>query len=170
MEAIKSTAPDYPYSILPYSYYGMISNLVLNPIISTVMDTTTCINDTECASYLLSGGVWVTAPWMPADHPEYPLVSLDNVPAIQVDFRGKHGPKDFKESDCQLIGSADELIGAELCIREEGSGEIYAGKARLFFSTPRLLFPVLRHSGQVFTSAPRVCWMESASQPPLLPI
>jgi hypothetical protein len=78
---------------------------------------------------------------MPADHPDYPLVWLKDVPAIQVDFSGKHGPKDFKKSDCQLLGSDKDLIGAELCIREKGSGEIYAGKIKLFFSTSDIFFP-----------------------------
>jgi hypothetical protein len=130
LETLNSTAPEYPFSILPYTYYGMINNLISNPIISSAADTTACLDDEEdCASYLLSGGVWQTAPWMPSTHPDYPLVKLDNVPTIQVDFRGKHGPRAFRDEDCQLVGSPLALIGAEFCVREMGSnGALYGGK------------------------------------------
>jgi hypothetical protein len=67
---------------------------------------------------------------MPPGHEEHPLVRLDNVPAIQVDFRGKHGPKNFKKKECQLLGTDMDgnLIAAELCISKIESGGIYAGR------------------------------------------
>jgi hypothetical protein len=130
LETLNNTAPDYPFSILPYSLTSILSNLIANPIVSTVVESNSCPDyDDDCASYLLSGGIWSMAPWIPGNHSTYPLVRLNDVPAIQIDFRGNHGPRDFKDDDCQLFGSPKDLIGAELCVREEGSnGGIYSGK------------------------------------------
>ena len=110
----------------------MVNNLITNSAISTVVDSITCRDkDTDCASYLLSGGVWETAPWMPSGYEDHPIVRIDNVPAVQVDFQGKHGPKDFNTTtDCQLLGSGEDLIAAEVCVRETQSGVIYAGALR----------------------------------------
>jgi len=130
-EDLNSTAPDYPFSILPYSYYGMVNNLITNSAISTVVDSITCRDeDADCAAYLLSGGVWETAPWMPPGFEDHPIVRIDNVPAVQVDFQGKHGPKDFNTTDCQLLGSDEDMIAAEICVRATKSGAIYAGSSR----------------------------------------
>ncbi|KAK0616412.1 hypothetical protein B0T14DRAFT_568017 [Immersiella caudata] len=104
---------------VPYSYSSVVHNLITNTLFSTVGDPIQCQRsnrDLECASYILSGGLSMAAPWTPSGMPDYPLVRIPKVPAIQLEFQGRSGLKSFATDDCTLFGSNDTLIAAEFCL------------------------------------------------------
>jgi len=115
---------------VPYSFSSVVHNLITNNLFSTVADPIQCQHsgrDLECASYILSGGLSMVAPWTPSGMPDYQLVRIPKVPAVQVEFRGRSGPKSFATDDCMLFGSNDTLIAAELCLSVTNDGALHAG-------------------------------------------
>jgi hypothetical protein len=128
MEQLSATDNNTQHTILPYTYYGWANNIVTNPTLSTVMEPSS--SGPANISYLLSGGVWGAAPWVPRDHEDQMFVRLDQVPGMQLDFQGKHGPNDFQKDQCRVLGNRDDdnLIAAELCLRTTDTGGIYAGE------------------------------------------
>ncbi|KAJ4407286.1 hypothetical protein N0V82_009955 [Gnomoniopsis sp. IMI 355080] len=90
IDYLQGLSPDYPYTVLPYTQFCAAYTLVLNPLIATVSEPVACISDTpgDCMSYLLSGGLEMVAPWVPELDPDFPMVKIDNVQAVQMDFSG----------------------------------------------------------------------------------
>lgn len=60
---LNSLAPNYPFKVLPYAYFGEINDLISNYFYATTADPIQCEPENEnttafqCAAYLLSGGV-----------------------------------------------------------------------------------------------------------------
>lgn len=116
--------------VIPYSYSSVVYNLITNTLFSTVAEPLLCTpseGDIDCASYILSGGLSFAAPWTPAGHQGHPLVRIGDVPAVQVEFHGRSGPRSFNDSDCVLFGSEGALIAAELCLASV-DGSMHAGE------------------------------------------
>jgi len=125
-------ASAYPFSIVPYSYYGIVWNLVTNPVYSTVVDPIYCKpipGSLHCASYLLSGGLAMMTPW-PEGFADHPLVFIKDVPAVQLEFEGRSGGTKFDKKECQILGANYSLISAELCVRQVGESSIRSGKSQ----------------------------------------
>lgn len=127
MNFLQSTAPGYPYAILPFTYFAAVYILVVNPLISTISEPVHCVG-TGCVSYLLSGGLEMVAPWQNSEHAGYPMVKIENAPSMQFDFSG---PVDsaFSESDCDVFGQQGFAIGIKMCVaRDAGTeGSLRAG-------------------------------------------
>ncbi|KAJ4386439.1 hypothetical protein N0V93_009335 [Gnomoniopsis smithogilvyi] len=87
---LQGLSPNYPYTVLPYTQYAAAYTLVLNPLIATVSEPVACISDApgDCMSYLFSGGLEMVTPWIPKQDTDYPMVKIDNVQAVQMDFSG----------------------------------------------------------------------------------
>ncbi|KAH8671538.1 hypothetical protein BX600DRAFT_434637 [Xylariales sp. PMI_506] len=114
---------DPPFSVIPYSYSSVVYNLVTNSLFSTITEPLGCQRsdrDLNCESYILSGGLSMTAPWTPPGNLDHPLVRIANVPSIQVEFLGHSGNISFESSDCVLFGSNETYIAAELCLAAVG--------------------------------------------------
>lgn len=112
------TRPDSPQIALHYSYYSNVHNLITNPLFSAIAAPQHCtpIDDNiSCASYILTGGLSLTAPWTPPGHPSHPLVRIRRVPSIQLDFHPPPPPT-FLPSSCTILGSSTALISAKLCL------------------------------------------------------
>jgi len=116
--------------VIPYSYSSVVYNLITNTLFSTVTEPLMCMpseGDLDCESYILSGGLSFAAPWTPPGHQDHPLVRIADVPAVQVEFQGRSGPRSFKDSECVLFGSEGAFIAAELCLAP-ADGSMHAGK------------------------------------------
>jgi hypothetical protein len=93
----------------------MAYNLVVNSMHSTAVDPIRCHGD-GCNSYLLTGGLLMTTPWTPEAFPTYPLVKIQSVPAVQLEF--KNSPESiFASNDCLIYGSENILIGIRMCLK-----------------------------------------------------
>lgn len=120
---------DPPTTIVPYAYSSVVHNLITNSLFSTVAEPIHCEpsdRDLECASYILSGGLSMAAPWTPDGNPDHPLVRIRHVPTIQAEFQGRSGAKSFSDSDCLFFGSERSRIAAELCLSAIG-GSMHVG-------------------------------------------
>lgn len=126
---LRSTAGDYPYEILPYTYFAAVYTLVLNPLITTVSQPVSCRIGDERESYLLSGGLEEVTPWVPQDHNEYPLVKIDRAAALQLDFTATANDS-FQSADCEIFGETGFAIGIRLCVVEVESIDPYPGTLR----------------------------------------
>jgi hypothetical protein len=117
---LRGTAPQYDKQILPYTYYAAAYTLLLNPLISTISEPVQCSPDPggSCFSYLLSGGLEMVAPWARNPNPEYPMVKIERVPAVQLDFQGPQLDTHFEDGDCDVFGEEGFSIGIRLCITE----------------------------------------------------
>ncbi len=128
-DELRGLAPQYPYQVLPYSSFAMVNSLVADPTYSTVSTPVACAGD-GCSSYLLSGGLVMTTPWVPMGYGDHPMVKVDDVPSIQLDFdRAAAAAASFADADCSVYGSPDTTIGVRLCLRTAGSspGRLLAG-------------------------------------------
>jgi len=114
LEYLASLSPEYPFQVLPYTYYAAVYNLVANSMFSTVAEPIDCQGE-WCVAYLLSGGVIMATPWIPEGNTTYPMVKLDNVPSMHLEFESTVGD-DFHEEDCQAFGSDDTKIGVRFCV------------------------------------------------------
>ncbi|KAJ8128335.1 hypothetical protein O1611_g5298 [Lasiodiplodia mahajangana] len=116
MDALHSTAPDYPYEVLPYTYYAAVYTLVLNPLVTSISKPVAC-ETRSCISYLLSGGLEYVAPWVPQGNDDHDLIKIGKVPSVQLDF--ETGPSsEFLETECETFGEFGFTIGIRLCIAE----------------------------------------------------
>ncbi|KAK1836854.1 hypothetical protein QBC39DRAFT_429866 [Podospora conica] len=116
-------------AIVPYAFSSIVHNLITNSLFSTVADPISCQPSEryiECASYIISGGLSMVAPWTPDGNPDHPLVRIRDVPTIQAEFEGRSGPKSFSNRDCLLLGSERSHISAELCLSDV-SGSMHVG-------------------------------------------
>ena len=79
-------------------------------------------------SYLLSGGLEMVAPWVPQGHIDHPLVKIEQVPSIQMDF-GWLVNDTFDDIDCDIFGEYGFRLGIRLCVAEDTSatGSFRAG-------------------------------------------
>lgn len=127
-----SLQPDYPYQTVPYNYLASAYSLVVNPLFATVAKPRKC-NTQPCYSYLLSGGLSSVIPWVPRDHADYSFVRVKHAPSIQADFEG-HLAKNisFSNSECDIFGQEDILIGIRLCLRMSPTepGTLMAGRTK----------------------------------------
>lgn len=127
IERFKNITPEYPYQIVPFSAVSSIYSLIGNSIYTTNAPPLDCDG---CDSYLLTGGVIMTTPWIPAGFDAYPLVEIETLPAIQVQFRRAIDEKDrFQDADCDVFGRKGYLIGIKMCVAESKvlAGSLAAG-------------------------------------------
>lgn len=112
---LKGLSPTYPYTVLPYTYYAAVYTLVLNPLLTTIVDPVSCSSaKTEnCMSYLFTGGLEMVAPWVTSEYTDYPMVKVDNAPAVQMDFSGvlEVDQVPFDDADCDIYGDSETTIG-----------------------------------------------------------
>ncbi|KAK4445479.1 hypothetical protein QBC34DRAFT_472396 [Podospora aff. communis PSN243] len=121
-----------PTSIVPYAYSSVVHNLIANSLLSTVAKPVLCESserDLECASYIISGGLSLAAPWTPVGNPDHPLVRIKDVPTIQTEFQGRYmtGPSPFSDTDCLFFGSNRSRIAADFCLSASAEGQMHAG-------------------------------------------
>ncbi|KAK0627904.1 hypothetical protein B0T14DRAFT_422946 [Immersiella caudata] len=127
----QDTSP--PTTIVPYAYSSVVHNLITNSLFSTVAEPILCQpseRDLDCASYVVSGGLSLAAPWTPTGNPDHPLVRIRGVPAIQTEFQGRRGAgSSFLDSDCIFFGSRTNRsrIAADLCLSASPDGLLHAG-------------------------------------------
>ncbi|KAK7946989.1 uncharacterized protein PG986_011310 [Apiospora aurea] len=114
---LESLAPGYPYTTMPYRYYVMAGSLVTYLTFGVVAEPVYCRGD-GCFSYLLSGGLEMAIPSVPPGYPEYPLVRIANVPAVQMEFSHLRGDGRFDRKDCSIYGAPATPIGIELCLTQ----------------------------------------------------
>ncbi|KAK3393850.1 hypothetical protein B0H63DRAFT_505672 [Podospora didyma] len=127
LDFMRSLQPDYPYDTLPYSYYAAAYNLVGNQMFSTSSPAKDCPTN-DCYCYLLSGGIIYATPWIPQGYEQYPLVKLDNVPSVQVDFAPMPIGHVFSDSDCDVFGQNGIQVGVRVCVNySASSGALNAG-------------------------------------------
>ena len=128
IESLQATAPDYPYQVLPFTYFAAVYILVANPLISTISSPVHCLDGSNCISYLLSGGLEMVAHWTPEGYEEYSMVKIDRVPSVQLDFSRPTSDK-FYSTDCSIFGQSGTTIGIRLCVAQDQStlGLVRAG-------------------------------------------
>lgn len=128
---LKALSPDYEYEVLPYSSYAIAYDLVTNPTYATESLPISC-QDGECDSYLLSGGVLMTTPWIPTGYSMHPVVKIDSVPAVQLDFEKELDEQAFSDTDCITYGADGVLIAIRMCLQthESRPGSLIAGEYR----------------------------------------
>lgn len=132
---LQGLSPAYPYTVLPYTYYAAAYTLVLNPLITTIVDPVSCPSQKtgDCMSYLFTGGLEMVAPWVPSEHTDYPMIKVDNAPAVQIDFSDVLvvDQEPFADSDCDVYGDLETTIGIKLCVEEESTGTLRSGMSNL---------------------------------------
>lgn len=127
MEMLKNLSDGYRPQIVPFSVLSTVYSLVGNPMYGT---NTAPLECDGCDSYLLTGGVFLATPWMPTGYDAYPLVNIDRIQAIQLEFKGWMSEEDgFRNEDCDIYGSKGFLIGIKMCIANSKTypGSIIAG-------------------------------------------
>jgi len=131
LRALSDTAPDYPLNILPYTYYGIVYNLLANPLFTTAVDPIRCSKSDEnlsCQAHLLSGGLSMVTPFNPGGHRDYNLVRVPETPTTQLDSSGRQRlPQKFLDSDCDVFGSNDTLIAVKFCLSRLPDHTLQAG-------------------------------------------
>lgn len=130
LQRFQTTNDGYGFAVLPYSTVITASNLVINPMHSTPIDPVACQSDRVCHGFLISGGLMMTTPWPPVDEPSYPVVSVRDAPATQIDFvRGIHNDAFDDANDCTTFGGEGFLIGIKFCLARSQStiGSLFAG-------------------------------------------
>ena len=136
----------YNYVVLPYSTLVTASNLIVNTMHSTAIDPVTCEDTRVCQSYLLSGGLIMTTPWPPINFTSYPVITIHNVPSIQIDFaRGVYNDTFIDTRDCAVFGKAGFTIGMKFCLARSNStvGSLISGMLDKFSTV--YIAKVFRH-------------------------
>ncbi|KAI1967016.1 hypothetical protein LOZ58_000509 [Ophidiomyces ophidiicola] len=132
LQKLQNLTPEYPYRIISYTTLSTAYNLVVNPMHSVIIPPISCKED-GCDSYLLSGGLVMTTPWPPTDHPSHPVIQIYNVPSTQIEFRRNIDEgESFLNDDCTMFGDQSSLIGIKLCLAHSRkvNGSVIAGKYR----------------------------------------
>jgi hypothetical protein len=127
IEQFHNITPEYPYQIVPFSAISSVYSLVGNSIYTTNARPISC---DSCDSYLLTGGVIMATPWIPSGYEAYPLVNIDKLPAIQVQFkRTMNDTETFQDDDCDVFGRTGFLIGIKMCVAKSKTlpGSMIAG-------------------------------------------
>ena len=76
----------------------------------------------------------MATPWIPSGYDTYPLVNIENVPAVQVQFkRTMNETEHFLKEDCDIFGRSGFLIGIKMCVAESQAlpGSVIAGISAL---------------------------------------
>ncbi|KAK0611883.1 hypothetical protein B0T14DRAFT_595249 [Immersiella caudata] len=121
------------FSTLPYSYYGPVHDLVVNPYYTTTTEPVKCQAVVKedgadvCAAYILSGGLVLTTPWIPTGYPDHPQILIENVPTIHAEFSALPAGKRFDDADCRLYGSNTTRIGVKFCLSQSEPTKLDAG-------------------------------------------
>jgi hypothetical protein len=127
MDFLNATPVGYDYRVLPYTYSSVVSNLVTNPIYSSVAAPIAC-SGPECTSYILSGGIFMTSAWQPSGFRDHPLLKVTRVPAIQLEFNNHPTGDNYTDVECDLFGDDSARIGVRLCLSpHQDSGAVEAG-------------------------------------------
>jgi len=131
-EDLRDLAPGYQFNTLPYSYYGLVNDLITNPFYTTTAEPVQCQAAKEdgaddCAAYLMSGGVMMTTPWIPTGFPDHPQILVENVPAVHVEFSPLPTEKSFDDASCRLFGSNTTRIGVKFCLSQSAPTKLDAG-------------------------------------------
>ncbi|KAK8008211.1 hypothetical protein PG991_010762 [Apiospora marii] len=129
LDKINSLDPNYQYGVLPYNDFTVAYNLVTNPTYATSSHPIQCENTlyTDCFSYLLSGGIVMTTPWPPRSDLDYPLIRLENVPSIQIEFQKPHD-NEFADTECDLFrGPGGQTVAFCVARVQVGIGTWKAG-------------------------------------------
>jgi hypothetical protein len=131
LDKLQNLEPDYHRTIVPYNMLAMVYNLVGNSMQAIVAPpiSEACAS-ASCESFLFTGGLILTTPWQPGGYPDYPLTKIENVPAVQIEYR--NDPSDsyiFADDDCNVYGADDFLIGIRFCVSKNpaASGSYLAG-------------------------------------------
>ncbi|KAH9208078.1 hypothetical protein DL95DRAFT_312540 [Leptodontidium sp. 2 PMI_412] len=123
LDDLQNSQPGYNSTIVPFNLIAMSYNLVGNPMQATIAEPVddSCGGVTNpCDSYLFTGGISMTTPWAPTDHPSSPLINIYDLPAVQFDFKRDIGNIHvFLDNECGLYGSDGTLVGVRLCISED---------------------------------------------------
>lgn len=129
MDSINISASGYEHKVLPYSYYGAVHNLVANPVFSNVAEPVICRSE-ACLSYILSGGIYMTAAWQPLGYKEYPMMKVPQLPVMQLDFDNLPSGSNYTDVECDVFGNNSTRIGARLCLSRSAQhpDTIEAGK------------------------------------------
>lgn len=145
IDSLQSSAPQYPYEVLPYSYSSIVDMLLVDPLLSTTSDPVGC-SEEDCVSYLITGGLEMLTPWLPEGFSDYRMARVSRAPSIQIDLE-EMSNSTFLDSDCDIFGETGFIFGMRLCIAEEelSPGDIRAGMS----STCALCITVIATAGQL---------------------
>lgn len=134
LQSLKDLQTDYNYTIVPYNMLAIAYNLAGNSMQASVAAPIdgSCSNGTaSCDSYLFTGGLIMTTPWAPTGYEGSPLVIINDMPAMQTEFkRGFGETHDFADGECSVFGADGVLIGVKFCVAEKAAsrGSYRAGK------------------------------------------
>lgn len=121
-EELQDAEPGYSLKVMPYSTQALVYDLVSNPVHAISVSPVACPDGTECQSYFLNGGLYLTAPWPPTNYSSTPVVQLDNVIGRQLDFQvGITGNGKFSSSDCSVYTGNNTDVAMEFCSGEAQS-------------------------------------------------
>jgi hypothetical protein len=115
---LAGNAPDYKYQVTPYSYFAPIYNLVINPMHSAAVPAVNC-SGASCSSYLLTGGLEMVTPWIPLENMDYPLVKLDSVTSVHLEFHTHLEDTAFANEYCDVYGAPNVTIGIKVCVSKD---------------------------------------------------
>jgi hypothetical protein len=85
----------------------------------------TCSSNSECGSYLLTGGLLLTTPWPSVEYSSSPVIKIDNVIGQQIEFkRSPEGSKDLQYQNCRAYGdNGTTIIAIKVCIAQTGQSD-----------------------------------------------
>ncbi|KAH8690821.1 hypothetical protein BGW36DRAFT_432603 [Talaromyces proteolyticus] len=113
-----------PYFALASSY-----SFINNPAFSISLEPSCSGSMTPCDSYLLPGGIYLMWPQLSGNVSDGSVVSIQNAPAMRIDFTEGLGSDDnfFSASDCTVYG--DGLAAVNFCLSESNihHGSLKAG-------------------------------------------
>lgn len=72
----------------------------------------------------------MTTPWTPTGYNEAPLLNIDSVPGVQIEFaRGACDDYAFVQADCKFYGADGYRIGIRMCLSScvDIEGAVMAG-------------------------------------------
>ncbi|KAL3481487.1 hypothetical protein BJX99DRAFT_253411 [Aspergillus californicus] len=110
----------YEYTIVPYWMQAAVNNLVATPMHTAAgypVPVAACAEN-ECDSYLLPGGVIGATPWPPTNYSSAPVIRMNDVPTVQLDFSPGLNGHLFSKDECTLYGSNDTYVGIRFCLAD----------------------------------------------------
>jgi hypothetical protein len=119
---------------VPYGLSSQLYNFVVNTEISVEGPAISCLDESNCNSYLLPGSLGTSTPWPPGGSPESPVVAIWNAPAVQYEFRDGIDSQDyFSQSDCDVIGGGQFNLAVQVCIAQSNAypGSLILGKVTI---------------------------------------
>ncbi|KAG4439159.1 hypothetical protein IFR05_005358 [Cadophora sp. M221] len=155
LDDLRNSQPGYNSTIVPFNLMAMSYNLVGNPMQATIAKPVddSCGDVTNpCDSYLFTGGISMTTPWAPTDHPSSPLINIYDLPAVQFDFKRDIGNIHvFSDNECGLYGSDGTLVGVRIYVCTNG---IRNGECLTSTPAPNLTttFSIFNRKASIVTS------------------